>query len=352
MDPIECYDVTIIGGGPAGLFASFYSGLRNLKTKIIEYQPHLGGKIHVYPEKMIWDVGGLKPLSGAQLIEQLTEQGLTFNPTVVLNEKIAKISKREDGVFVLMNSNEEVHYSKTVIVATGSGILNPQKLEIEGAERFEISNLHYTIPSYKQFQDKVVLVSGGRDAAIDIALELEEIAKKVYLIYRKDQLVGHEAQVDKLLNSSVTCLFDTVISTLRSVDNHTISQVELQNNIDNTFKTIDVDEVVINHGFERDASIIQNSDISIELIDDFYIACDNKSASSVEGLYAAGDILYNDSKVHLILGTFQDATNAVNSAKKYLEPDAEATAMVSSHNDVFKERNQALVHSMLKKAEC
>ena len=63
MNSEQLYDVTIIGGGPAGLFSAFYSGFREMKTKIIEFQPYLGGKVHVYPEKMIWDVGGLTPVS-------------------------------------------------------------------------------------------------------------------------------------------------------------------------------------------------------------------------------------------------------------------------------------------------
>ena len=73
MHDKELFDVTIVGGGPAGLFAAFYSGLREMKTKIIEFQPFLGGKVHVYPEKMIWDVGGLTPVPGSQLIEQKTD---------------------------------------------------------------------------------------------------------------------------------------------------------------------------------------------------------------------------------------------------------------------------------------
>ena len=60
----ECKDVTIIGGGSAGLFTAFYSGMRDLSTRIIEFQPNLGGKIHIYPEKMIWDVGGITPKVG------------------------------------------------------------------------------------------------------------------------------------------------------------------------------------------------------------------------------------------------------------------------------------------------
>lgn len=75
MPDQDLYDITIVGGGPAGLFAAFYSGLREMKTKIIEYQPQLGGKVHVYPEKIVWDVGGLPPLPGSELIEYMVAQG-------------------------------------------------------------------------------------------------------------------------------------------------------------------------------------------------------------------------------------------------------------------------------------
>ncbi|MGZ0052220.1 NAD(P)/FAD-dependent oxidoreductase [Brevibacillus gelatini] len=121
MTTEELYDVTIIGGGPAGLYASFYSGLREMKTKLIEYQPRLGGKVHVYPEKMIWDVGGLTPTLGEKLIEQIVQQGLTFDPTVVLGQKVERIERDETGVFVLHTSTGEQHYSKTVILAIGGG---------------------------------------------------------------------------------------------------------------------------------------------------------------------------------------------------------------------------------------
>ena len=77
-----------------------------------------------------------------------------------------------------------------MILAVGGGILKPTKLEIEGAERFEVSNLHYTVKSLARFKGKTVLISGGGNAAVDWANELEPIAKKVYLTYRKDMLKG------------------------------------------------------------------------------------------------------------------------------------------------------------------
>src|SRR5690606_3448774 len=106
----------------------FYSGLRSMKTKIIEFQPKLGGKIHVYPQKMIWDIGGLPPVSGEKLIEQLVAQGLTFNPTVILNEKVTNIEQNEPNLFVLHTESGKKHYSKTVIIAIGAGILKPKVL--------------------------------------------------------------------------------------------------------------------------------------------------------------------------------------------------------------------------------
>ncbi len=345
----ECFNVTIIGGGPAGLFSAFYSGLRGMKTKIIEFQPHLGGKLHLYPEKMIWDVGGLPPITGAQLIEHLVTQGLTFNPEVVLNEKIVSISQNRDGIFVLKGDSGRKHYSKTIIVAIGSGILKPKKLMMEGAEKFEKTNLHYTVKSLKHFQNKRVIISGGGNSAIDWALELEPIAKKVYLTHRKADLTGHEAQITHLLNSSVECFFQTSITKLIADHQHEkITRVELTNHVTGNIFYLTVDDVLINHGFDRDTSLLENSDLNIQLADQFYIAGNAMSESSIPGLYAAGDILKHEGKLNLITGAFQDAANAVNKAKQYIEPNTNATAMVSSHNEVFYKRNKELIKHFIK----
>ncbi|MBD7944066.1 MULTISPECIES: NAD(P)/FAD-dependent oxidoreductase [Psychrobacillus] len=344
----DVFDVTIIGGGPAGLYSAFYSGLREMRTKIIEFQPQLGGKIHVYPEKMIWDVGGQPPISGERLIGQLVEQGLTFNPEVVLNEKVESITKSNEKIFCLTTASGQVHYSKTIILAIGGGILNPLKLDIEGAERFEVSNLNYTIKSKRRFKDKTVIISGGGNSAIDWANELEPIAKKVYVTYRKDALNGHEAQITQLMNSTVTCLFNTSISKLIASNNHEIiEQVALTNNETGEVNFLDIDEVIINHGYERDAELIENSTVNIAVKDEYYVDGTSTSETSVAGIYAAGDILAHPGKLHLIAGTFQDAANAVNRAKRFIQPDAHSAAMVSSHNEIFKEKNKQMLELLI-----
>jgi len=339
----DIYDVTIIGGGPAGLFSAFYSGLRELKTKIIEFQTFLGGKVNVYPEKMIWDIGGVTPITGEKLIEQLIAQGRTFDPEIVLGEKVTSISKGEDGIFILHTSSGIEHYSRTVILAVGGGILKPTKLNLECAEKYEVTNLHYTVKSMSRFKNKVVLLSGGGNSAIDWANELEPIAKKVYLTYRNESLKGHESEVSKLLSSSVVCLLNTEIDKLIAVkDQEVIEKVLLRNKDDGAQLELAVDEVIINYGYERDKDLLANSQVHIEMKNEWAIAGTPMSETSVPGLFAAGDILGHEGKLNLIAGTFQDAANAVNKAKQYIVPESEAWGMVSSHNELFMERNREL----------
>lgn len=344
----DLYDVTIIGGGPAGLFSAFYSGLREMKTKIIEYHSFLGGKVHVYPEKIVWDIGGLPPIPGQQLVENLTQQGLTFDPEVVLNEEVISIDKNEEGIFIIEAASGNSHYSKTIIVAVGGGILNPKRLPLHNARDFEDTNLHYAVKYLKDFKNKRVLISGGGNAATDWAKELSGIAKEVYIACRSD-FSCHESQITYLKNNSVVCFTQTEMTKLeanRAGDR--IETVELRNRESGVVQHLQIDEVIVNHGYERGTSLLENSPLDIQITDNYFITGSSSSESSVPGLFAAGDILHHDGKLHLIAGAFQDAANAVNQAKLYLEPEATKTAMVSSHNEKFYKRNERIVEDLLK----
>lgn len=345
------YDVTIIGGGPAGLYTAFYSGLRGMKTKILEYQDKLGGKMHVYPEKMVWDVGGVPPVPGAVLSDQLVQQGLTFSPTVCLETKVESIARTNQGLFMIKTAIGHEHYSRTVVVAVGGGILNPKRIPVKGAKRFEHANLHYAIESLQRFKNKNVVISGGGNSAIDWAHELEGIAKQVFITCRNDSFKCHESQETQLLQSSVVCFFHTKITGFlprESSEGDYIEKVELTNTESGHIDYLPVDEVIVNHGYERDTSLLDNSEIDIERKESYFIASNAKGESSVPGLYAAGDILMHDGKLNLIAGAFQDAANAVNLAKQWLDPNAAKGAMVSSHNDIFKSRNKEIIEKIVK----
>lgn len=345
----DIYDVTIIGGGPSGLYSAFYAGLRDLKTKIIEFQPTLGGKLHVYPEKIIWDIGGMPPTPAQQVIENLIKQGLTFKPTVCLNTKVDFITKKED-IFVIETSSGEKHYSKKVIVAVGGGIISPIKLHIEGAEKYEVSNLHYTIRGIQSFKDKSLLISGGGNSAIDWAKDLIGIAKQITVIYRGEKLSAHEAQIRHLQDNGVPIITNTQIKTLVANETKTkIEEVILENVVTKEASKIVVDDVLVNHGYDRDSSFSFDAALSPEKDKDYdyYYLTDGKGLTSVDGIYAVGDISKYDNKVYLITGTFQDAVNAINAIKISLEPTADQYAKVSSHNEVFEKRNRELMKDML-----
>ncbi len=341
---MELYDVTIIGGGPAGLYSAFYSGLRNMKTKIIEVQSILGGKVNIYPEKMLWDVGGQPPIQAQHFIHNLIQQAMTFEPTVCLNTKVDNITKVEN-YFVIATNDGKLHYSKTILVAVGGGILNPIKLDLEGAKKYEMTNLHYTILGLERFKNKTVLVSGGGNGAIDWAVELLYVAEEVIVVYRKDQLTAHEAQIEKLKAHGVKILLNAKIKKLVSNEEKTIiNEVVIDNAGDE--QILIVDDILICHGYNREISLTYSKEIQPELHEEYYLVSKGKCMTNIPGIFGAGDIMSYEDKVNLLIGTFQDAVLAVNSAKLFIQPDASKIGMVSSHNDMFEQKNRELLEKI------
>lgn len=327
----DIYDVTIIGGGAAGLYSAFYAGLRNMKTKIIEFQSQLGGKVQLFPEKTIWDIGGQPPITGGAFIQQLIEQGMTFNPTVHLNTKVLEITKNNEQLFEI-ETNNGTHFSKTVIVAVGGGIINPQKLKVAGAEKENLKNLHYVVREYEQFRGQTVLISGGGNTAIDWANELKGIAQSIHVVYRGDQLSAHESQVEYLQSHANIHLNTSIEEVFADQATNAITHTNLVNQLDEKY-AVAVDHIIVSHGFDMDQTIKYSFDQPLSRVDDFYIKTDAKLNTDIPGVFAAGDIASYDGKVNLLIGCFQDAANAVNRAKQFIEPEAEKVAMVSSHNN-------------------
>src|SRR5690625_4212950 len=157
----ETYDITIIGAGPTGLFTAFYAGMRQASVKIIESLPHTGGQLTaLYPEKYIYDVAGFPKIRAQTLIDNLNEQLTLFDPTIVLNQSIVKVERLPDDTFKLISHNDDIHYSRTIIITAGNGAFEPRRLNIDDSERFEGINLHYYVRDMQQFADQHVLILG------------------------------------------------------------------------------------------------------------------------------------------------------------------------------------------------
>ncbi len=311
----KVYDITIIGGGPSGLFTAFYGGMRQCSVKIIESMPQLGGQLSaLYPEKFIYDVAGFPKIRAQELVNRLKEQLEKFKPTICTEEQVEKVEKKED-IFEL-TTNQGVHYSKTIIITAGAGAFAPRKLELPNAESFEGKNLHYFVDDLHAFEGKRVAVFGGGDSAVDWALMLEPIAEKVWIIHRRDKFRAHEHSVENLMNSKVEVLTPYEAKAIEGTDN--IEKVVITNK-DGEDKTLDVDAVIVNFGFVSSLGPIKEWGLQFEK---GAILVNSKMETNVPGIYAAGDIATYPGKIKLIAVGFGEAPTAVNNAKSYIDPDA------------------------------
>ncbi|UXR86797.1 NAD(P)/FAD-dependent oxidoreductase [Staphylococcus felis] len=341
-------DITIIGGGPAGLFASFYAGLRGMNVRIIDVQDKLGGKMNVYPEKIIWDIGGVGPKPCYKVIEDIIEQGLHFNPEVCLEERVIDIKKVKEHHFKIKTENGNVYESKVVIIAIGGGIVKPKKLDIKGASKYSLSNLHYTVQSLKRFKDKKVLISGSGNTALDWARDLSDYAEKVTLVYRKDEIRGYEAMKKILKELNVEKISNTFIKQLiGDKEDKIIEKVILENLDTGKLKEKIIDDVIVSHGFDRESTLLNESSAKIEMFDTYRIKGFGDTSTSISGIFACGDVIHHGAKAHLIASAFSDAANAVNLSKQYIEPDARKEGFVSSHNSIFTESNKIVMKKYL-----
>ncbi|MFC4404824.1 NAD(P)/FAD-dependent oxidoreductase [Gracilibacillus xinjiangensis] len=311
------YDITIIGAGPVGLFTAFYGGLRQSSVKIIESLPQIGGQLSaLYPEKYIYDVAGFPKVRAQELVDNLKEQTDLFKPEIVLNQSVETVEKLEDETFRL-TTNEEVHYSKVIIITGGNGAFQPRKLALPNAEQFENSNLHYFVDNMEKFRDQKVVLFGGGDSAVDWALMLEPIAKEVSLVHRRDEFRAHESSVDTLINSNVNILTPFVPEQLNGdmkIDQVILKEVKGEKEI-----TLDVDHVLVNYGFISSLGPIKNWGLEI---DKNSIVVNSKMETNIPGIYAAGDICTYPGKVNLIAAGFGEGPTAINNAKAYMDPKA------------------------------
>lgn len=319
------YDITVIGGGPVGMFTAFYGGMRQATVKIIESLPALGGQLTaLYPEKYIYDIAGFPKIRAQELVDNLEEQMKKFEQSIVLEQAVQTVEKQGDGIFKI-TTDKEVHYSKTIIITAGNGAFQPRRLELDQAKEFEGKNLHYFINDLNQFAGKKVMVFGGGDSAVDWALMLEPIADTVYLAHRRDKFRAHEHSVENLKNSRVNIKTPYIPSEL--VGDEEIKQVILENVTTQEKEIIDVDAVIVNYGFVSSLGPIKEWGFDIQKNS---IVVNSKMETNIPGIYAAGDICTYDGKVKLIATGFGEAPTAVNNAKTYMDPKARVQPLHST----------------------
>jgi len=314
----DIYDITVIGAGPSGLFGAFYAGLRELRTKIFDVLPEVGGQLAVlYPEKFIYDVPGHPKILAKDLVKKLEEQTLQWKPMMCLGQRVTDLRRRDDGILEL-DAGGITHLSKTVIITAGVGAFTANKLTLENIGRFENRGVYYFVKDKTLFRGKRLLIVGGGDSAVDWALNLKDYARQVTLIHRRDQFRAAPASITELMHSTVNVQLFHEIKSITGENK--IEHAVIFDNRTKEETALDVDAVLLNLGFKADLGPIRSW--GLELMGTRYIKVNGRMETSLSGVYAAGDIAGQPDvePVNLIATGFAQATLAVNVAATYLNP--------------------------------
>lgn len=327
MTDESIHDITIIGAGPSGLFAAFYAGLRDAKTKIIDSLPQLGGQLAaLYPDKYIYDIPGFPRVLAGELVDRQVEQAMQFSPTVCLNEKVIRLEARADGIIELGTEPGNTHLSHSVVIAAGVGAFVPRTLDIPDLDRMEGKGVHYYVRDLETFRGKKVLVVGGGDTALDWAHSLLGYAAEVTLIHRRGKFRAHEHTISEVLASECTVLLFYELKSLAGEDH--ITSATVFDNRTGEELTLQVDAIVLGLGFLANLGPIKEWGLQIVKNS---IAVDNTFQTNLPGVYAVGDIATYDGKLKLIATATAEAAVAVNFAKNYVDPSSKVSPGHSTH---------------------
>ncbi len=314
-DPGDVLDLTIIGGGPTGLYGAFYAGLRSMRTRIVDSLEQLGGQLSaLYPEKFIYDVGGYPAVLARTLAAELVKQALQYHPELVLGEQAQALRRAPDGTLDVQ-TDRGVYRSRTVLIAAGGGSFVPKRLPDPQIARYEDRGLSYFVSDPQQFRRQRVLVIGGGDTAVDWALALSRLAADVTLIHRRDIFRAHEDSLRKLAESRVNVRTFCELTAIRGES--AVEAAVLRDTRTREEFTLPADAILVNIGFSSTLGPIQRWGL---VLDAAGIVVNQQMETNIPGVFAAGDIASYPGKLRLIATGFGEAAIAVNHARVRVDP--------------------------------
>jgi thioredoxin reductase (NADPH) len=300
---MEEYDLAIIGSGPAGLTAAIYGARANLKTVIFE-KGIVGGQI-AWTDN-IENYSGFNSIGGMDLSKKMLEQAEKQGAEL----KKIEVKKIQDKVKekVLETDEGEIKV-KAIIVAVGS---NPRKLGVKGEKEFENKGVHYcALCDGAMYKNKDVAVIGGGDAAIKEAIFLSKIAKKVYVIHRRDELRAEKRHQEiAFKKKNIEFVWDSVVTEF--IGEKFLQKLKVHNKKTNTDSELDV-----NGSFTYIGHIPATAWIDVDKNEVGYIKTNDKRETSVKGIFAAGDCV--EGGLAQIATSVGDGAVAADSAEKYIE---------------------------------
>lgn len=314
-------DVAIIGAGPVGLFAIFECGMMRLKCHVIDSLEMVGGQCAaLYPEKPIYDIPGYPKVLGAELIDNLKHQADPFEPVYHLGQQVIRLEETPEGHWRLETSTGTHIEAKAVIIAAGVGAFGPNRPPLEDLEAYEGKSVFYYVKNREDFRDKSLVIAGGGDSAVDWALSLSEIAKKITVVHRRSKFKAapeSEARLNKLVDAG---LIDLAIPfQLEKLIGHegVLEAVGLKS-LGGDVRVVPADILLPFYGLAMNLGPIAHWGLHLNMT---HIQVNPEDcATNIPGIFAIGDIATYPHKLKLILTGFAEAAQAAHAIRTFVHP--------------------------------
>jgi thioredoxin reductase (NADPH) len=331
----ETRDITIIGAGPVGLAAAFWAGMREASCRIVESLPEIGGQLTtLYPEKWIFDVVGHRRIVARDLVEELRSQALEqFDVPVHLSTTAHEIAWEDDAV--VLRTDEGDLRSRTVIVAGGHGAFEPRRLPVSDVDMtpWEGRGAHYVVGAKDEFAGKRVVVVGGGDSAFDWVVNLLDTASELTLVHRREGFRAHEATVAEVQRhveaGRVGMRVPYVIKAVHG--DGRVEAVELHCTSNEDTEVLECDAVLLQLGFITKLGPLKEWGFELE---HNAIVVDQLMGTSLDRVWACGDITTFDGKLKLIATGFAEAAIAVAQAVHHIRPETKIQPKYSTNTGV------------------
>jgi ferredoxin/flavodoxin---NADP+ reductase len=333
---MDIRDITIVGGGPTGIFASFYAGMRRATAQIVDALPELGGQLTaLYPEKYIFDVAGFPKVLAKDLVRQLAEQANQFGPPIHLNQRVTGL-EQQDGHFVLVTERERFA-SRAILIAAGIGAFSPRRLPQACAAPWYGRGIVDVVTDPEAFRGQRVVIIGGGDSAFDWGTQLLDRASRVTIVHRSDRFRAHGATVAQFQSAvgagrADLFTFHELHDIRCAVTPERFSHISLRDVKAKTTREIDADVILPMLGFVSDLGPLGEWGLTLEKDE---IVVNSMMETGRPGIYAAGDITTYPGKLKLIASGFAEAATAVNQAVHWIYPDKKVAPGHSSNMSIF-----------------
>lgn len=338
MHTHDIRDLTIIGGGPAGLFALFYAGMRGASAQIVDALPQPGGQLAaLYPEKFIFDVAGFPRVLAKDLVASLTQQAQQFDGPIHCGQRVLALEEAE-GILTVVTDTAR-YPSRAVILAAGIGAFSPRRLPQPCAEPWYGRGIHETVLDPQSFAGQRVVIIGGGDSAFDWADQLQGVAREITLVHRSDRFRAHQATIDAVQlaareGRAAIHTFHELADVI--AEDGRIVEIELKDIKAKTTRRVGCDAILPMLGFVSDIGPLAQWGLTLEKDE---IVVNGLMETGRAGVWAAGDVTTYPGKLKLIATGFAEAATAVNQAVHWIYPEKKVTPGHSSNLAVFGQKD-------------